>query len=239
MKIRKRRLSKLALPCLRPIVFPLHASLSVRFRATMTANSSVEGTARAPSTAANIVLWSVLVLFVLLSGLLVAGAMTRRETAEFLPTPIEVQPLAATLVIDTVTIDARDEDAWRWFSFQTRSLVASPIPGWDLGFRRFSIVTASGAIDLGPASFDDMTHIPDSGFTSTRFGSDTTSAVFEDWYRYSFISHMLESRGHTYIVETRGGGHAKVRFLSYYCPESTAGCVTFIYAYQPNDSTGF
>lgn len=199
---------------------------------------SVEGS-RPASPVANLVLGAVLVLFVLLLGLLAAGALTRREAAEFAPTPIEALPEATNLVIDTITIDARSEREWRWFSFGTRSVVASPTAGWDLGFRRFNVVASGGAIDLGRVRYEEVTEAPSVGYSATKFGSDTTSAIFEDWYKYNFLSHLLEPQQHTFVVETRNGGHAKIVVLSYYCPRLEAGCVTFVYAYQPDGSRRF
>lgn len=204
----------------------------------MTIDPSIEGS-RPASPVANLVLGAVLVLFVFLLGLLAAGALTRREAAEFAPTPIEALPEATTLVIDTITIDARSERKWRWFSFGTRSVVASPTAGWDLGFRRFNVVTAGGAIDLGRVRFEDLTEAPSVGYSATQFGSDTVSAIFEDWYKYNFLSHLLEPQQHTFVVETRNGGHAKIAVLSYYCPKLQAGCLTFVYAYQPDGSRRF
>ncbi len=204
----------------------------------MTMDPSVEGS-RPASPMANLVLGAVLVLFVLLLGLFAAGALTRREAAEFAPTPIEALPEAKSLVMDTITIDARSEQQWRWFSFGTRSEVASPAAGWDLGFRRFNVVTARGAIDLGRVPFENITEAPSSGYTPTVFGSDTASTVLEDWYKYNFLSHLLEPQRHTFVVETRNGGHAKIAVLSYYCPKLESGCVTFVYAYQPDGSRRF
>ncbi len=200
---------------------------------------SVEGTAPARSTAAPYVLGGVLVLFVVLIGYLVAGAMAPREAAEFAPSPIEPRGQAASLVVDTITIDAREPNTWQWFSFGTRSVVASPTAGWDLGFRRFSIIAARGAQDLGIIAFDAVVEVPKASYATTEFGSDTTLAVFDAWYAYSWITHLLEPSDHVYVVETRNGGHAKLTFLSYYCPELEAGCITFRYAYQPNGSGRF
>ena len=204
----------------------------------MTSDLRVEGSRQA-SPVANLVLGTVFVLFVLLLGLIAVGAMTRRDAAEFAPTPIEVLPEASTLVTDTITIDARSPDRWQWFSFGTRSVVASPTAGWDLGFRRFNVVAAGTAIDLGQIPVEEVTEAPSGGYTATEFGSDTTSAVFEDWYKYNFLSHLLEPQRHTFVVETRNGGHARISFVSYYCPRLEAGCVTFVYAYQPDGSRSF
>ena len=204
----------------------------------MTSDLSVEGS-RPASRVANLMLGTVFILFVLVLGLIGVAAMTRRDAAEFAPTPIEVLPEASDLVIDTITIDARSPHEWRWFSFRTRSVVASPTAGWDLGFRRFNVVTAGGAIDLGQVPVDDVIEAPVAGYAGTEFGSDTTSAIFEDWYKYNFLSHLLEPQRHTFVVETRNGGHARISFVSYYCPRLEGGCVTFVYAYQPDGSRNF
>ena len=57
-------------------------------------------------------------------------------------------------------------------------------------------------------------------------GRDTTLAVLEDWYSYSYTTHVLRPRDRTFALRTRDGRHAALRFLSYYCPGAQPGCVT-------------
>jgi hypothetical protein len=205
----------------------------------MTVTSNVENTPPAQSTVATVVLTAVLVLFVLAIVLIVTAAMTRRTAKEFAPSPIEARPQATALAIDTITIDARDPESWQWFSFATQSVVASPTAGWDLAFRRFHVITAAGARNLGPRDFDSVTSADGDDYIETEFGQDSTSVVFDDWYRYNFLSHLLEPHPAVYVLETQNGGHAKLTLLSYYCPKLEAGCVTFVYAYQPDGSGRF
>ena len=62
-------------------------------------------------------------------------------------------------------------------------------------------------------------------------GRDTTLAVVEDWYSYSFTTHVLRPRDRTFAIRTAAGRHAALRFLSYYCPGAQPGCVTVRYRF--------
>lgn len=131
---------------------------------------------------------------------------------------------------DTITVDARDGSRWQFFDFG-RGILASPdTSGWDLAFRRFHVLVAGAAVDLGAVPFDHVDAAPDSGYVATALGRDTLNPAVARWYRYSMVSHLLESRRRTYVVRTRDGRYAKLEFLSYYCPGPSAGCVTLRYA---------
>jgi len=59
----------------------------------------------------------------------------------------------------------------------------------------------------------------------------STNDAIGRWYRYSWTSHLLTALPRTYAVRTAGGEAVKLRFVSYYCPGATPGCVTFEYAW--------
>ncbi len=86
--------------------------------------------------------------------------------------------------------------------------------------------------------FDSLRQGPREGYASTVFAAhDSVNPVLHHWYRYSVVSHVLSPNGHLYVVRTRSGGMAKLEFLSYYCPGSDPGCVTFRYRYRPRGSS--
>jgi len=190
---------------------------------------------------APIVLISAFVLFVIVIGFLVVSSMAPREALEFEPTPS--QPVDSTLtsvVYDTVTMDAHDEVAWLFFDFDRASPVVPPdTVGWDLAFRRFTIVPAAAVADLGISAFDAVTEAPVDGYVESTFGRDTLNTAIDRWYSYSMISHLLEPNGHVYVVRTAESRYAKLELLSYYCPGVVAGCPTFRYVFQPNGERGF
>ncbi len=159
-------------------------------------------------------------LFVLVLVSIVAASLTRGRVAVYEP----------GIRGDTITIDARDGSRWQLFAFG-RGILASPdTSGWDLAFRRFRVRVAGAAADLDGVPFDHVDAAPNSGYIATVLGRDTLNPAVARWYRYSMVSHLLESRRRTYVVRTRDGRYAKLELLSYYCPGPSAGCVTFRYA---------
>ena len=198
--------------------------------------TDTRGVATAP-----IVLISGFVLFVIVIGFLLVLSMTPREALEFPPTP--PRPMDTTLtsiVYDTVTIDAHDEVAWHFFDFDRASPVFPPdTVGWDLAFRRFTIVPAGGVVDLGVTAFEATAEAPANGYVESTFGRDTLNTEIDRWYTYSVVSHLLKPNGHVYVVRTAESRYAKLELLSYYCPGVVAGCPTFRYVFQPTGERGF
>ncbi len=191
--------------------------------------------------AAPIVLISGFVLFVIGIGFLLVSSMAPREALEFEPTPSQPADTTLTSVVyDTVTIDAYDEVAWHFFDFDRASPVVPPdTVGWDLAFRRFTIVPAAGVVDLGVSAFEAVTEAPATGYVESTFGRDTLNTAIDRWYTYSVISHLLEPNGHVYVVRTAESRYAKLELLSYYCPGVVAGCPTFRYVYRPDGGRVF
>jgi hypothetical protein len=197
---------------------------------------NARGIATAP-----VVLISGFVIFVIVIGFLLVSSMAPREALEFEPTPS--QPVDSTLtsvVYDTVTMDAHDEVAWFFFDFDRASPVVPPdTVGWDLAFRRFTIVPAAAVADLGISVFDAVTEAPVDGYVESTFGRDTLNTAIDRWYSYSMLSHLLEPNGHVYVVRTAESRYAKLELLSYYCPGVVAGCPTFRYVYRPDGGRVF
>ena len=118
---------------------------------------------------------------------------------------------------------------------------------WDLGFRRFQIIVnggdgfwgEAGALVLGAVPLDSITELPAQGYAGTRVArGDSIVPPLEGWYSYSFMSHLLRSRGDAYAVRAADGRFAALRFLGYYCPGAQPGCVTFEYVYQGRGGPG-
>ncbi|NIP78149.1 MAG: hypothetical protein GWM90_02655, partial [Gemmatimonadetes bacterium] len=142
-----------------------------------------------------------------------------------------------------LTLDAGHPDRWVYFDFSRGATVEEPRPGgWDLAFRRFHVTTNGGpgfagrgaAIDLGDVPLDAVGVLPDSGWTVAD--GDSVNAALARWYDYGFVSHLLTPRARTYGIRTADGRFAAIRFLSYYCPGPTPGCVTFEYVYRGDGS---
>jgi hypothetical protein len=146
---------------------------------------------------------------------IVASSVTRRTAPTFAPT---VQARG-----DTLTVDATDADRWRYVSL-TRGRVLPPpdTVGWEIAVRRYNLIANGDVVDLGPALFDTVHGAAGTG--------EANSSAIPRWYRYSLLTHLLESNGHVYVVRAGGGPLYKVQILSYYCPGLTAGCVTIRFA---------
>jgi hypothetical protein len=182
-----------------------------------------------------ILLLGVFALFLVVLGYLVVSSLVRKEIATFEPTPPPAEssrppPVGVT---DTLTIDARNPDTWQWVDVdQGRMRVPPDTAGWDLVVRRFHLAPARAAVDLGPGGYGQVVESPpaDSGYFTTVHDGDPTNAATERWYTYGMVSHLLESKGHVYVIPTSEGQHAKLEVLSYYCPGLEAGCFTIRYA---------
>jgi len=167
--------------------------------------------------------------FLAVIAILIAMSLVRPSVPEFAPTQAGVRP-AGGPGPDTVTIDARDPVQWRFYSL-LRGVISPPDSAdWDLGFRRFHVITSGTAADAGPTTFEGVTEGAASIFTPTVFARDTVNAALSRWYRYGFVTHLLRPNGHVYLVRTRAGPSIKLEFLSYYCPGAEPGCLTFRWA---------
>jgi len=182
----------------------------------------------------------------ILAGVLVGASLRRPPPPAFMPSPIQPEPVGGTLVGPRVhTVEATHPDRWVYFSFQMGSVVPDPGPlEWDLAFRRFQVMAnggqgflGSGGIrDLGEVPFDSILEVPEAGYEPTVARTDSVNAAIEDWYDYSFFSHLLTPKPRVYAVRTADGRYAKLELLGYYCPGATPGCMTFRYVYQGDGS---
>lgn len=152
--------------------------------------------------------------------------------------------LSGTLVY---TADGRGAE-WAFFDFSKGSVVLDPDPfGWDLAFRRFTVMAnggqgfsgKGGVRDLGPVSFDSVVSVPATGYEGSRAGGDSANAAIARWYEYSWTSHVLRPKPKVFAVRTADGRYAIIEILSYYCPGAQAGCLTFRYRYQGAGGTSF
>jgi hypothetical protein len=191
----------------------------------------------APGSRPPPLLLALLLAFTAFLALLLAQSLAPKRVATFTPShpgPDGRWHRSAPDAADTVTVDARDEDAWRFVDLDRGALLAPPdTAGWDLAIRRFRIIVGDAVADLGPVAFDAVAVAPERGYVPTRFANDTTNPAIEHWYRYGFLSHVLRPGGRVYVVRTDAGSYAKLEILSYYCPGPVAGCLTFRYAPLP------
>lgn len=179
--------------------------------------------------------------FASMASLVVLG-LRRTAPETFVPTPLESRPAQGRLVGPTlVTVDASQANRWQFFSFEEGTVVQRPGPlGWDLAFRRFQVIAnggegfagQGGIADLGEGALDEITAVPTTGYVVTRVHSDSVNPAVQEWYDYSYFSHLLSPRPRVYAVRTARGRYAKLQFVGYYCPGAIPGCVTFRYVFQ-------
>jgi hypothetical protein len=182
-----------------------------------------------------VVVGSLVVAVLVLVGL----SLRRPEVLEYSPTAVGGVE-ASGPGPHQLTVDASDPKSWRYVDLARGTVVASPAEGWDVAFRRFEVRLnggagssgRAGALDLGPVALDSVTTVPDEGYQAMEAnGRDTTLAVLQDWYSYSYTTHLLRPRDQTFAVRTATGRRTALRFVSYYCPGAQPGCVTVRYRF--------
>jgi hypothetical protein len=85
------------------------------------------------------------------------------------------------------------------------------------------------------AALADLGAVP---FDSARVGAATAfvpaaargNGVMDHWYRYSFVTHLLEPDARVFALRARDGALWKLQVVGYYCPGLVAGCLTLRYA---------
>lgn len=186
-------------------------------------------------------LWLAGSVFVVLIVGVLAASVTRPGTVVFSLSPLEARDVPRDLVgPDTVTIDARDGNRWIHFDLG-RGTVANPGEAWDLAVKRYRLavnggdgLSGSGGVVRVEAPFGSVREAPEAEYEPSRVtpGSDTVNAVLDDWYSYSWLSHLLQPEPATFVLRTHDGRYAKLAVLGYYCPGPEPGCLTIEYAYQ-------
>lgn len=202
----------------------------------------------------NVVLVAVAAAFLVFVVGLVVSSLVRPELDSFVPSPVAPEEVGARRVGPlTYTIDATAHDGWAYFDFSRGSRVEVETRAaldWDIAFQRHRMLTnggatnplgRAGAIDLGPLSIDSAAIVvPAEGFiVDQRRGDVARNSALEDWYEYSWVTHVLRPADRTYGLRTADGRYAVMRILSYYCPGGRPGCVTFRYRYRGDGGREF
>jgi hypothetical protein len=174
------------------------------------------------------------VAFLAAIGYLVAASLVRRTAPVYPPSPTsrERRPNWERAG-DTLTVDASDGDRWQYVSLGQGHVLALPdTAGWDIAIQRYRVITAPlGAIaDLGPAAFENASLTSTTRFVSTTGYEHPENLAIEHWYRYNFLTHLLEPNGHVFAIRAPTGALWKLAVVSYYCPKLEAGCLTVRYA---------
>jgi hypothetical protein len=188
-------------------------------------------------------------LLLMVAVIFVVSSLRRPTPLTFYPvSAVDPQEVGDRLVGPSlVTVDGRG-DEFTFFDFSSGSVVESPDPlGWDLAFRRFTVLANGGAdyagqgeiLDLGIASLDSLTSVPTNGYAPNTPGREVSNVATAEWYEYSWTSHVLSPKPNIFAVRTADGRYAVFQILSYYCPTAQAGCTTIRYRYQGAGGTVF
>ena len=180
------------------------------------------------------------------AGALVVVSLREPTVAMYPPTPLAPRDAGHALVGPILyTVDATRPEQWRYFAFRMGSAIENPASReWDLAFRRYEIIAnggpafagAAGVLDLGEVPFAAVKIVPEAGYQVTEGGVDPRNPALARWYRYGYFSHLLSPQPRVWAVRTADGRYAKLEIISYYCPRSQPGCVTFRYVYQGDGS---
>ena len=198
-----------------------------------------------PPTAAVVIIGLILIAAVIF----VVSSLRRSTPLTFYPVSVvDPQEVGDRLVGPSLfTVDGRGDEP-TLFDFSTGSVVESPDPlGWDLAFRRFTILAnggpdfagRGGILDLGIISLDSLTSVPTNGYAMNTPGREVSNAATTQWYDYSWTSHILSPKPNVFAVRTADSRYAVFQILSYYCPAAQAGCTTIRYRYQGAGGPGF
>ncbi len=201
----------------------------------------------------NVILAGVATLFAVLLVGLVARSLVRPQLEVFVPSPATPEEVGdGTVGVRLYTVDARSHDAWVYFDFSRGSVV--PVDSrrsldWDIAFQRHRMITNGGATNplglaavapLEPVDVESALELPESGYVADeRRGDAPRNRVLEEWYDYSWTSHVLRPADRAFGLRTADGKYAVVRFHGYYCPGGRPGCVAFHYRYRGDGGRSF
>ena len=133
-----------------------------------------------------------------------------------------------------ITLGVRNRDKWVGIDMGSGAVVGEDTPA-DLRFRRYVVRAPAGAAALGMAPLD-LEEVPDDvkwEYDVNVDGGLQNPAVAR-WYEYGLQSHLLTTKGETYIVNrSTGKGKAIFKIVSYYCEPDGSGCLTLRYRLMP------
>jgi len=146
--------------------------------------------------------------------------------------PIQETPVVQEDGSQQVTLLTAHKEKWIPFSFELGRVVPAGAMA-DLYVRRYQFQIPRGALDLGETSLAEAVLPPS---PSWRMDSDVDGVLvnpaIERWYSYSYMSHLLSSKDHSYAVQLASGKTAFLKVVSYYCEPEGSGCLTLNYRIQ-------
>ncbi len=191
-----------------------------------------------------------LLLVAAAAGLFIWGEMQPRPPG-FAPT----NPDQGAIITDQwaqFTIDVNTGRDYALLDLNAGRLIEGDFstPGWDLAFRKTTILTNSGttnpggpggAAELGEVPLVDAV-VPDpvAFVVDSMGGEDNDKPVnqaLKNWYGYDFFRHIVNANNDTFLIRTDGDRDALIHFDSYYCEDKSPRCLTLRYRLVPKATT--
>ena len=129
-----------------------------------------------------------------------------------------------------ITLDASQREHWVSVNL-SRGTMNEEKTNADLLVQRYVFRAPAGAADLGNVPLDKATLATDTPWTfDSQVDGQLQNPAISGWYDYSYMTHLLKSKNHTYAVQLRSGeGFATFNVVSYYCEPEGTSCVTIDY----------
>jgi hypothetical protein len=129
-----------------------------------------------------------------------------------------------------ITLDASVREHWVPVNL-SRGTINEVGPGADLLVQRYVFRAPGGAADLGDVLLDKATLAADLSWAfDKQVDGQLQNPAISGWYDYSYMTHLLKSKNHTYAVQLLSGeGFATFNVVSYYCEPEGTSCVTIDY----------
>jgi len=128
-----------------------------------------------------------------------------------------------------ITIDTSNRNKWIPLNLGAGRITAGQETP-DLTFRRYVAQVPLGAMDLGPVTLEEAALDGNPEWVKDEFvDGELQNEAISKWYSYSYWTHLLTPKQHTYAVKLKNGQVAFLNFVSYYCVPEGSGCLTIRY----------
>jgi hypothetical protein len=138
--------------------------------------------------------------------------------------------VSSTDASSSMEIDTTSRTDWVGLDLDSKSYIAvSDFPNqskWDLAFKRTSIRMNGADVQMMivDKDFSAIELAPKEGYSSDQAPAsadapETSVLAFHAepaWYSYNIDTHVVSSRGLTYVIKSNEGRYFKLRILDYY-----------------------
>ena len=142
-----------------------------------------------------------------------------------------------------LVIDSTSYDEWLYFDLDIylddpmcmetcRDTDAEELPGWDIAFQRFKImsnggVSGSGGVEIAiikDQEYAEVINAPEDGYDFDQEDSEDDEDSDPDyvfnqadpWFSYDLMTHSLSTKDYVYVVNTTDDQYVKIAIDDYY-----------------------